>query len=178
MMTEQKLESKDAEAKTSEIDLGGRYLSFRLHDEEYGIDVLKVQEIIGLTHCTRVPRLPEYVKGVINLRGKVVPVVDLRLKFGMPVSDSTDKVCIVVVEVTQGATQLSVGLVVDEVVDVDDVDSDQVSYAPPLGMKVDAECMLGIAQFDERIVLLLDIETVLAPDQLRALGDGSAGEQG
>src|SRR5205085_292354 len=108
----------------------------------YGLEILKVQEIIGLLPITRVPRTPPFVRGVINLRGKVIPVTDLRLKFGMPESEATAETCIVIVR----AAGVEVGLVVDRVSEVLDIGADQIDAAPAFGPEVDTQYLLGIAK--------------------------------
>ena len=104
------------------VDRGGKFLTFHLGGEEYGLEILKVQEIIGIMAITRVPRTPEFVRGVINLRGKVIPVVDLRLKFEMEGQADTERTCIIVVQVSHNNNQVTMGLLVDEVSEVLDID--------------------------------------------------------
>jgi len=158
--------------------LGGKYLTFYLGDEEYGVAILKVQEIVGLQPITRVPRTPAFVRGVINLRGKVIPIMDLRERFGMPTHDAADEArgrCIVVVLVAgpHGQT-VPVGLVVDRLSDVSAVPSDDVEDAPSFGAGVKTEYLLGLAKVrsadgNGRVMLLLDIDRVLASDELAAV---------
>jgi len=154
--------------------LGGKFLTFRLAGEEYGLEILKVREIIGLLPITAVPRTPAFVKGVINLRGKVIPVVSLRTKFGMPAVEETERTCILVVDVALSDGGLQMGLVVDEVSEVRDINSEQIAPAPAFGAQVDTRFILGIGKLEESVVLLLDIDTVLSEDELLAL-DQAAG---
>ncbi len=135
---------------------GGKYLTFSLADEEYGVEILKVREIIGVMDITSVPQMPTHVKGVINLRGKVIPVVDLRLKFGMPPAEYTDATCIIVVDV--GALM---GIIVDTVQEVLDIDGQHIDPPPPLGGAVDTTYVMGMGKVKDSVKILLDIDKVL-----------------
>lgn len=135
---------------------GGKYLTFFLDREEYGIPILTVREIIGLLPVTPVPKAPPYVKGVINLRGKVIPVVDLKLKFDMEPIRATDETCIIVVQ-TAGA---ELGVMVDKVSEVLDIPEGEIVDAPSLGAEIPTDCILGIGKSQGRVTLLLDIERV------------------
>jgi purine-binding chemotaxis protein CheW len=145
-------------------DRGGKYLTFRLAEEEYGIEILKVNEIIGMLPITRVPRMHEAVRGVINLRGKVIPVVDLRRRFQLAATEDTHATCIIVVQVRGTQT----GVVVDSVSDVVDIESDDVLDTPSFGADVETDYLLGIARADGRVRLLLDIDRVLPAHTLAA----------
>ena len=136
----------------------GKYLTFFLAREEYGLEILKVHEIMGVMPITRVPRTPSFVRGVINLRGKVIPIVDLRAKFGMESSEATAENCIIVVQVHGAQT----GVIVDRVSEVSDIADDQVEDAPAFGGDVRTDFLLGIAKSTDRVRLLLDIERVLS----------------
>lgn len=137
-------------------DCGGKYLTFILGKGEYGLGILKVREIIGVMEITGVPQMPEHVKGVINLRGKVIPVVDLRLKFGMEEVEHTEATCIIVVDV---GTMM--GIIVDTVQEVLDIPGDQIDPPPPLGASVDTSYVLGMGKIKEEVKILLDIDKVL-----------------
>ncbi len=139
-------------------DRGGKFLTFFLAGEEYGLEILKVQEIIGMMDITPVPRSPDYIRGVINLRGKVIPIVDLRLRFGMPGAERTAETCIIVVE----ANRIQTGIVVDQVSEVLDIAQDNIEDAPAFGADVQTGSLLGIAKAQGRVRLLLDIDRVLA----------------
>ena len=141
---------------------GGKFLTFFLAEEEYGLEILKVQEIMGLLPVTPVPRTPPFIRGVINLRGKVIPVVDLRSKFGMVAVEETDETCIIVVEV-QG---LQMGIVVDRVSEVLDIAGLDIEPPPSFGTQVDTGYILGIGKTEERIRVLLDIDLVLSPEEV------------
>lgn len=139
-------------------DRGGKFLTFFLSDEEYGLEILKVQEIIGMMDITAVPRTPEFIRGVINLRGKVIPIVDLRLKFGMEPAEQTDETCIIVVR----AAGVEMGIVVDRVSEVLDIAGENVEDPPSFGEEVNTDYILGIGKSEGRIKLLLDIDRVLS----------------
>jgi len=150
-------------------DLAGKYLTFNLGDEGYGLEILKVQEIIGMQEITKIPRTPAYVKGVINLRGKVIPVVDLRRKFEMDAQEVTRKTCIIVVQVSRGETSLIMGIVVDEVSEVLNIAGSQIEAAPSLGTQVDTHFILGMAKTESAVKILLDIDKVLSTEEMAAL---------
>ncbi len=137
---------------------GGKFLTFFLAGEEYGLEILKVQEIIGMMDITPVPRAPEHVRGVINLRGKVIPIMDLRLRFGMEAAERTAETCVIVVE----ANRIQTGIVVDQVSEVLDVPQDAIEDAPAFGADVRTDYILGIGKSQGRVRLLLDIDHVLA----------------
>ncbi len=147
----------------------GKYLTFKLATEDYGISLLKVREIIGMMSITGVPRTPDFVKGVINLRGKVIPVTDLRLRFGMPESDYTDRTCIIVVEVESRDTRIQMGIVVDAVTEVLPVKADEIEPAPEFGAKVDTRYILGMANMDGAVKILLDIDRVMTAEEIAEL---------
>jgi len=150
--------------------LAGKYLTFILGDEEYGVGVLKVREIIGVMEITVVPHTPEYIKGVINLRGRVIPVMDLRLKFGMEEKEYTDRTCIVVVEVAGQNGPIHVGLLVDEVSEVMNIMSEEIEPPPDFGSG-DEECnILGMGKLKGQVKILLDVD--------RIVGQGFTGLEG
>lgn len=142
---------------------GGKFLSFFLKQEEYGIEILKVQEIIGVLPITRVPRTPEFVKGVINLRGKIIPVTDLRSKFNMEEREETSETCIIVVQ-TNG---LEIGVIVDKVSEVLDISDQEIEDVPSFGTDVSTDYLLGIGNTNGRVRLLLDIDRILTPQEIR-----------
>lgn len=144
----------------------GKYLTFSLSGEEYGIGILKVKEIIGLMAITTIPRMPAYLKGVINLRGKVIPVIDLRLKFTMAEADYTERTCIIVVEIAGGAGRLLIGVIVDSVSEVLNVKGADIEDTPAFGAKLDTEYILGMAKTGGRVKILLDIDRVLNSEEL------------
>ena len=147
----------------------GKYLTFTLADEEYGIGILKIKEIIGMMQITTVPQTPEFVKGVINLRGKVIPVIDLRLRFGMESIDYTDRTCIIVVEI-QGIIQtVQIGIVVDSVSEVLNIKGEEVEDTPTFGTKLNTDYILGMAKMEGGVKILLDIDRVLKPEEVELL---------
>lgn len=144
--------------------LAGKYLTVVLDEESYGIDVLKIREIIRLQKITPVPQLPDYVRGVINLRGRVVPVVDLRVKFGLT-AEITDRTCIVVVHIKSLDQQaISVGLVVDSVEEVASLTAEDIEPTPEFGNRIKTSYLLGMAKFNGQVKTLLDIERVVTSD--------------
>ena len=147
-------------------DKEGKYLTFALANEEYGLEILKVREIIGYIDVTAVPQTPHYVKGVINLRGQVIPVVDLRGKFGMETTDITEETCIIVVEIAQGNRRCSTGIVVDRVQEVLDIAGEAIEEPPQFGASVNVDFILGMGKVGESVKILLDIDRVLAGDNL------------
>ena len=150
----------------------GKYLSFALANEEYGLEILKVREIIGYMDITAVPQTPQHVKGVINLRGQVIPVIDLRTKFGMQLAEVTDETCIIVVEIAQNDRTYNTGIVVDSVQEVLDIEGNSIEDAPQFGSSVNTDFILGMGKIDDSVKILLDIDKVLAGDNL-AIGSGS-----
>jgi purine-binding chemotaxis protein CheW len=153
------------QTETSVIPVGGKFLTFFLGDEEYGLEILKVQEIIGLMSITRVPRTPDFVRGVINLRGKVIPIIDLRRKFRMEAVDDTEETCIIVVQ-TQG---VQFGVVVDRVSEVVDLDDIDIEGAPEFGADIDTDYILGLGKTGSRVRILVDIDRVVSRDEIQAL---------
>ena len=147
----------------------GKYLTFKLAEEDYGIALLQVKEIIGMMPITAVPRTPAYVKGVINLRGQVIPVTDLRLKFDMTEIDYNDRTCIIVVEVQGEASTVQVGIVVDAVSEVLPINEEDIEATPSFGAKLDTEYILGMANMDEGVKILLDIDQVLTTSDVALL---------
>ncbi len=155
--------------------LAGKYLAFVLSQEKYGLQITKVQEIIGMMHITHVPRTANYLKGVINLRGKIIPVVDLRLKFGLPSIEPDDKTCILVVEVTLSGKSLAVGVIVDTVLEVLNFHVNQLEPAPEYGASLTTNFILGMGRSStENVIILVDIEKALA-DTVAGMAADSAG---
>ena len=141
--------------------VGGKYLTFLLDREDYGVAILKVREIIGLMDITKVPQTPSFVEGVINLRGKVIPVIDLRTKFGLARAEYNDQTCIIVVDV--GAMM---GIIVDTVNEVHDIPSANIEPAPRFGSAVDTSFILGMGKVKDDVKILLDIDRVLTSEEL------------
>jgi len=147
----------------------GKYLVFQLGREEFGVRVLKVREIMGIQDITAVPGTPAHVKGVINLRGKVIPVVDLRLKFGLPEIEYTQRTCIIVVQVQGGASSMLMGIVVDGVAEVLSLAVGEIEDTPDFGQGVATPYLLGMAKIKGEVKILLDIDQVLTSQELHGL---------
>lgn len=142
------------------------YLSFNLGEEEFAAHVGKVLNILEMTKITEVPKAPEYMKGVINLRGTVLPVVDTRIKFGMTPTVYTPNTCIVVMEVDMDGDMVQVGALVDSVQAVLEIDNSQIQPPPSIGSKYKSEFIYGMAKIDERFIMLLDMERVFSSDEI------------
>lgn len=163
------MSSQATVATENQTARGGKYLTFALGKEEYGLEILKVREIIGYMDITAVPRTPEYVKGVINLRGQVISVVDLRSKFGMPPAERTDETCIIVVEIRHGDRKVNTGIIVDRVKEVLDIASENIEEPPAFDSSVQTSFILGMGKIGESVKILLDIDRVLSSDEVLAL---------
>lgn len=158
------LETKEAAEEQGHAVEGGKFLSFFLGKEEYAIEILKVQEIIGLMPITPVPRMPEYIKGVLNLRGKIVPVMNLRTRFGLNEIEYTEETCIIVVQ----ENQYLMGIIVDKVSEVADIDGKQIEEVPSLGNGEQSEYLSGIGKVKDQVKMIVDVEKVLfdVPDEV------------
>ncbi len=150
------------------LEKEGKYLTFALAHEEYGLEILKVREIIGYMDITAVPQTPHHVKGVINLRGQVIPVIDLRAKFGMETAEVTEETCIIVVEISQGDHTFSTGIVVDHVQEVLDIAGEDIEEAPQFGSSVNTDFILGMGKIGETVKILLDIDKVLGGEDFNS----------
>src|SRR5574340_49795 len=149
----------------------GQYLDFKLGDEVFAFDVGKIREILDLTTITKVPHMPPYVRGVINLRGSVVSVIDMRMKFGMPLADATVDTCIVVVEVALDGETTVLGALVDSVQEVLEMTADEIEPAPRIGTRVKADFIQGMGKKEDAFVILLDVDKVFSADDV-ALAEG------
>lgn len=148
------------------VDKEGKYLTFALANEEYGIGIMKIKEIIGMQPITSVPNTPDHVRGVINLRGKVIPVVDLRLRFDMEALEHTDRTCIVVVEFGGQSGTVQIGIVVDAVSEVLNIKGEDIEDTPTLGATLNTDYILGMAKMEGGVKILLDIDHVLKSEDL------------
>jgi purine-binding chemotaxis protein CheW len=156
-------------APSTQAQHAGKYLTVVLDNEAYGIAVLKVREIIRMQKITPVPQMPEFVKGVINLRGRVIPVVDLRVKFALK-AEFAERTCIVVVQVKLGNdTVVQMGLIVDSVEEVVHVPSEEIEPTPEFGAKVDTSYLLGMAKVKGQVKTLLDIDRVVSPETMQRI---------
>lgn len=172
MSTSLSMDANELEATGAPTQADQKFLTFFLADEEYGIEILKVQEIIGLLPITRVPRTPSCTRGVINLRGKVISVVDLRLKFGMAEKAATPETCIIVVQ----AAGMEMGIMVDKVSEVSAIAASEIDAPPSFGTTVNTDYILGIGKAQGNVKLLLDIDRVLSTQDLldvHAAADGA-----
>jgi purine-binding chemotaxis protein CheW len=150
------------EAANTRANMDGKHLTFSLAGEEYGIGILKVKEIIGMMTITQIPQAPGYVKGVINLRGKVIPVIDLRLKFGIESISYTEKTCIIVVEIKSSDRKIQIGIVVDSVSEVRHIKPGDIEDTPTFGAQIDTGYILGMAKIEGGVKILIDIDHVLS----------------
>ncbi|MCK4739330.1 MAG: purine-binding chemotaxis protein CheW [Deltaproteobacteria bacterium] len=160
-LQEAKEEAREGSSESAGV-VGGKFLSFLLHNEEYGLDVLSVREIIGIIDITTVPQMPNYVKGVVNLRGKVIPVIDLRLRFGIPEISYDEETCIIVVEVGD----MLMGIIIDTVLEVLDITAKDIEPPPSFGTKVKTDFILGMGKIGKKVKILLDIDKVLTSEEL------------
>ncbi|MCF8084997.1 MAG: chemotaxis protein CheW [Deltaproteobacteria bacterium] len=147
----------------------GKYLTFSLADEEYGIGILKIKEIIGMMPITTIPQAPRFVKGVINLRGRVIPVIDLRMRFNMAEVEYTDRTCIIVVEIASHSGTLTIGVVVDSVSEVLNVKGEDIEERPDFGTRLNTDYILGMAKMEGGVKILLDIDLALSTEDIAAL---------
>lgn len=165
----EKLEESKETAEDKSKDREGKYLTFSLLNEEYGISILRIKEIIGMMPVTPVPQTPEFVKGVVNLRGKVIPVIDLRLRFDMEAIDYTERTCIIVVEIESQAGILLIGIVVDAVSEVLNIKGEDIEDTPAFGKGLETDFILGMAKMEGGVKTLLDIDKVLNNNDLAPL---------
>ncbi len=158
---------QDLAATDLGAQLAGKYMTFQLANEVYGVEILKVREIIGLMDITRVPRSAGFIRGVINLRGKVIPVADLRLKFGMDACKPTDQTVIIVVQCSVAGRNLTMGILVDQVLEVLSIDGAQIEAPPALAESAtESQFVLGVGKAGDRVIFLLDIGKVLGDEAL------------
>jgi len=162
--------SADANAQA----MAGKYLTFHLDQEVFGLEIMKVQEIIGLQPITHIPQVPGYVRGIINLRGRIVPVIDLRLRFGLPAVADTGKSCIIVVDVRAAARSLSVGLLVDEVAEVLHIAANSAEHVSHFAGNIAMEYILGVGVVQDAVKMLLDIDKVMTFEEVKAIHATSA----
>ncbi|MBI5095382.1 MAG: purine-binding chemotaxis protein CheW [Candidatus Hydrogenedentes bacterium] len=159
-------EARNTAASAALDTLAGKYLTFELDNEVYGLGILKVQEIIGMMNVTRVPKTPDYVRGVINLRGKVIPVIDLRLKFGMSAEQDTERTCIIVVQIAHAGSVLTTGLIVDQVSEVLNINADQIEAPPAFGSSLDTDFIMAMGKVGQKVIMLLNADKILGSGEL------------
>ena len=150
--------------------LAGKYMTFKLAEEAYGLAILKVREIIGFMEITRMPRMQEFIRGIINLRGKIVPVVDLRLKFGMPPTEPSDQTVIIVVQYASRGRDVTMGILVDQVLEVLSIEAEQIEPPPSFGGDaLELDFLVGVGKTADRVIFLLDIGRVLSDSEAQDL---------
>jgi purine-binding chemotaxis protein CheW len=154
------------ESKKALEKIQGKYLTFKLAEQEYGLEILRVREIIGLMDITKLPKTPDFVKGVINLRGKVIPVIDLRLRFGLEEEKHTDKTCIIVVDISKDSELMQIGIIVDSVSEVLNVMLDDLEPTPKFGISIETDYILGMAKGKDSVRTLLDIDKVVTANEI------------
>lgn len=148
------------------VEASTQYLTFKLDEEVFALDITKVREVLDFTTVTKVPRTPEFMRGVINLRGSVVPVVDLRLKFGMSKTEKTVNTCIIIVEVTVDDETTVLGALADSVQEVMDLEADNIEPAPRIGLRLNTEFIKGMGKRDNAFIIILDVDKVFSTDEL------------
>ncbi len=152
--------------KVDEAAVTTQYLTFTLGEEEFALDISKVREVLDYTTITRVPRMPEFLRGVINLRGNVVPVVDLRMKLGMPATRRTVSTCIVITEIDMDGEVVHMGALTDSVQEVLDLEPGQIQPPPTFGTRLNTEFIRGMGKRDDRFLIILDIDKVLSGEEI------------
>ena len=160
------------ESTQASVEKEGKYLTFALGNEEFGLEILKVREIIGYIDVTALPQTPHHVKGVINLRGQVIPVIDLRAKFGMEAVEVTEQSCIIVVEIIEDSRKCCVGIIVDRVQEVLDIAAQDIEDPPQFGATVRTDFILGMGKIGNSVKILLDIDRVVGTGDLATLSGG------
>jgi purine-binding chemotaxis protein CheW len=143
-------------------ELAGKYLTFNLSQETYGIEIIKVQEIIGMMNVTKFPKTPDFIRGVINLRGKVIPVIDIRKKFSLEDLEDTEKTCIIVVQVEMENEVFCEGIIVDEVSEVVDIEGANIELPPSFELEEEREFIKGIGKIEEKVIILLDVSKIIS----------------
>ncbi len=148
-----------------------QYLSFNLDQEIYALNIIQVKEVLDYTEITKVPKMPDFMRGVINLRGKVVPVVDLRLKFGMPETEKTVDTCIIIIEITLDGESTSLGALADSVREVLTLKPDLIEPPPKIGMRLKTEFIKGMGKKDDEFIIILDVDSVFSAEELVSVQD-------
>ncbi len=151
-----------------------QYLTFKLDQELYAVDIAKVREVLEFTAVTKVPRTPDFMRGVINLRGNVVPVVDMRLKLGLTQTEKTVDTCVVITEVDVDGEKTVLGALADSVQEVIELDAGQIVPPPRMGTRIDTEVIRGMGKRDDHFLIILDIDRVFTADEMRAVNSEPA----
>ncbi len=155
-----------------------QYLTFKLQEELYAVDVANIREILDFTTVTKVPNTPDFMRGVINLRGSVVPVIDMRLKFGLPETEKTVDTCVVVMEISLDGQAVILGSLADAVQEVLEIEPDQIEPAPKIGTRLKTEFIRGMGKHDDKFIMILDIDKIFSFEEIDALQDESVSNQG
>lgn len=163
---------------TSAIVNTAQYLTFKLGDEVFALDISQVREVLDFTTVTKVPRTPEFMRGVINLRGSVVPIVDMRLKFGMSKTEKTVNTCMIIVEIVLDGERLIVGALADSVQEVIELDPGQIEPPPRIGTKLDTEFIRGMGKRDENFIIILEVDKIFSTDELQIVHDMKGQDEG
>ena len=155
------------------IKSDGQYLTFRLAEEVYALDITKVREVLEFDKVTKVPKTPEFLRGVLNLRGKVVPVVDLRLKFGMTKTEKTVDTCVIITEIKIDNEMTQIGAMADSVWEVIDIDPEHIEPAPKIGTQLDTRFIEGMGKHNENFIIILNVNNVFSKDEMSVVLDAS-----
>ncbi|EKD27572.1 MAG: hypothetical protein ACD_79C00670G0002 [uncultured bacterium] len=158
--------SNEASKESFISNIAGKYLTFKLKDEYYGIQIIKVQEIIGIMPVTRVPKTPKFIRGVINLRGKVIPVIELRRKFGMESIRDNEATCIIVVQISDSSESFIIGLIVDEVSEVLEIPSDQIESSPDIGNSNRQNFIMGMGKVANKVIMLINVDGIVLSEEI------------
>ncbi len=158
----------------AEISEATQHLTFKLDEEVFALDIIKVREVLEYSTVTKVPQTPDFMKGVINLRGHVVPVVDMRLKFGMTEAEKTVNTCIIIVEISVDDESTVLGALVDSVQEVFDFEADQIEPAPKIGTRLNTEFIRGMGKQDDQFIMILDIDKVFSADEISIVQNAGA----
>jgi purine-binding chemotaxis protein CheW len=148
-----------------------QYLTFKLQEEIYAVDVANIREILDFTAVTKVPRTPDFMRGVINLRGSVVPVIDMKLKFGMPETEKTVNTCIIVMEISLDGETVVIGSLADAVQEVLELEAEQIEPAPKIGTRLNTDFIQGMGKHDDQFIMILNIDRIFSSDELQALSE-------
>jgi purine-binding chemotaxis protein CheW len=161
----------------SAISESTQYLTFKLQEEVYAVDVANIREILDFTTVTKVPKTPDFMRGVINLRGSVVPVIDMKLKFGMPETEKTVNTCIIVMEMSLDGETVVLGSLADAVQEVLELEPDQIEPAPKIGTRLNTEFIKGMGKHNDQFIMILEIGKVFSFDEIHALHDDPGSNQ-
>lgn len=163
---------------TNNVDTTSQYLTFSLSDELYALEVSKVKEVLEYQAITRVPKTPDFMRGVINVRGGIVPIVDLRLKFELPAQEQTVDTCIIVLEITIENETITVGTIADNVHEVVEIQPEEIEPTPKIGTRLDTDFIEGIGKHNDRFLVILNIDKILTSEEITSMADQAAQDTG